>query len=98
MDMFKANCLIKLRDEIGSYPVITKIPDKIKKTIPRYLGIDYDSFVFKEEVLLVIEKKQFIFCEEFPYTYKCLLGKKLVYVINMSSEGLDPHICFIKCN
>ena len=96
--MFATNYLIKLRDEIGSYPVITKIPDKIKQTVPKYLGIDYDSFVFREEVLLVIEKKQFVNCKEFPYAYKCLLGKKLVYIINMSSEGLDPNICFIKCS
>jgi len=99
IEAFKVKSLITLRKDMGSFPLAKSLPDFTEKfdVIPYYLGPHHDGFALEGDALLVLEsftqKKKSI-----PYAYKCLLKDKVVYLIHMQAESIDPNICFITCN
>lgn len=95
---FEAGNIIKLRKGMGSFPLSSEIPDLLVKhnVIPLYLGDSHDGFVKEGEVLLVTEV--FKDKDDKTYAYSCLTRDRTVYLVNMISDGIDPNICFIKCN
>ena len=98
IESFKVGDIIKLRDSMGSFPLSSEIPDLLVKhnVIPLYLGDSHDGFVKEDEILLVTET--FKDKEDKVYAYSCLFKDRMVYLVSMLSEGIDPNICFIKCN
>lgn len=96
---FEIKSLITLRKDMGSFPLMKELPDFTKKfnVVPYYLGPHHDGFTLEGDVLLVLEsyvqKKK-----KMPYAYKCLFKEKVVYLIHMQAEGIDPNICFVTCN
>lgn len=95
---FEAGNIIKLRKGMGSFPLTDQLPDLLVKhnVIPLYLGPHSSGFIKEDEVLLVNEV--FFDKESIPYAYSCLFKERIVYLVSMFSEGIDPTICFVKCN
>lgn len=95
---FKKKDLIKLRESMGSFPLTTELPVQTgcSNYFPFYLGPHHAGFVSESDVLIVLDvfsKKR-----EMPYAYECLFQDKIVFIVNFSSEGIDPNFCFVKCN
>ena len=99
IESFEIKSLITLRKDMGSFPLSNQLPDFTKKfdVIPYYLGPHHDGFALEGDTLLVLEtftqKKKSI-----PYAYKCLFKNRVVYLIHMQAENIDPNICFVTCN
>ena len=96
---FEKGNLIKLRDRLETYPCLNNLPEHefSSSDIPYYLSTLMDEMIFKNEYLLVIEsyKKNL---NDIPYAYQCIHKNKKVYLVSMYKSGIDPNICFVKCN
>lgn len=95
---FEAGNIIMLKKGMSSFPLTDRLPDLLVKhnVIPMYLGPHSNGFIKEGEILLVSEV--FYNKENRPYAYSCLFKERIVYLVSMLSEGIDPTICFIKCN
>lgn len=96
---FCATNIITLRERMSSFPLLSSLPDFTKKfdVVPIYLGPDHDGFAHSGDVLLVLKSYK-VNKKSNPFAYKCLFEERIVYLINMLSDGIDPNVCFIKCN
>ena len=96
---FSVDSLITLRKDMGSFPLTNQLPDFTKKfnVVPYYLGPHHDGFALEGDSLLVLEsftqKKKSL-----PYAYKCLFKDRVVYLVHMQAENIDPNFCFVTCN